>query len=73
MSIKIQNDEPTIVDMLDRARFAEALGRMLETCETPLVVGLYGTWGIGKTSLMRQIKQLLNEQPAIRTKRSRKP
>src|SRR3989442_36173 len=67
MAIQIQNDEPTIVDMLDRARFAQALRRMLETCETPLVVGLYGTWGIGKTSLMRQIKELLGERNEIRT------
>jgi len=67
MTIKIKNDEPTLVDMLDRARFAQALGRMLITCETPLVVGLYGTWGIGKTSLMRQIKQLLDEQKDTRT------
>jgi predicted KAP-like P-loop ATPase len=33
---------------------------MAESCETPLVIGLYGTWGIGKTSMMRQIQAELD-------------
>jgi ABC-type transport system involved in cytochrome c biogenesis ATPase subunit len=34
---------------------------MAESCETPLVIDLYGTWGIGKTSMMRQIQGELDE------------
>jgi len=33
---------------------------MAEKCETPIVIGLYGSWGIGKTSLMKLIEQQLN-------------
>jgi ribosomal protein L7/L12 len=67
MVIQIQNDEPTTIDTLNRGRFAKALARVLESCDTPLVVGLYGTWGIGKTSLMRQIEYELGSQTGIRT------
>ncbi len=56
----IHNDEPTSVDGLNRDHFAHALARIAETCDTPLVIGLYGTWGTGKTSLMKLIEKKLN-------------
>ena len=52
----IRNEEPTSQDKLKRQQYARALARIAETCETPLVIGLYGTWGIGKTSLMNLIR-----------------
>jgi ribosomal protein L7/L12 len=67
MASQIQNDEPAVVDNLDRARFAAALARVIENCATPLVIGVYGTWGIGKTSLMRQIRDRLAQAEKIRT------
>lgn len=59
MTARIQNDEPSTEDTLNREKFARALVNVVTTCGTPLVIGLYGTWGIGKTSLMRQIESLL--------------
>lgn len=59
--MSIRNDEPTLDDRLSRNKYAQAFARMCTTCETPLVVGLYGTWGIGKTSLMRQIELEVNK------------
>jgi len=67
MTIRIQNDEPSVTDTLDRGRFAKGLVRVIETCDTPLVIGLYGTWGIGKTSLMRQIEEMLAATSTVRT------
>ena len=55
MSLGISNDEYAVTDLLGRANFARTLGRAIASCETPLVIGLYGTWGSGKTSLMHQI------------------
>jgi formylglycine-generating enzyme required for sulfatase activity len=55
-------DEPTATDTLGRQTYVTALARLAETCETPMVVGLYGTWGIGKTSLMRQIQAELKSK-----------
>ncbi|WP_018686282.1 ribosomal protein L7/L12 [Actinokineospora enzanensis] len=54
-STGIRNDEPASVDALDRDKIARALGNSIMVCETPLVVGLYGSWGTGKTSLMRLV------------------
>ncbi|MBI3934840.1 MAG: AAA family ATPase [Acidobacteria bacterium] len=57
----IPHDEPASQDKLKRDFYARALARVAETCETPLVIGLYGTWGIGKTTLMKLIqKELTN-------------
>jgi uncharacterized protein YjbI with pentapeptide repeats len=54
------NDEPTTKDELGRGQYAESLARLVETCETPLVIGLYGNWGAGKTSFMKQIETQLD-------------
>ena len=49
MEAIVHHDEPTSQDRLNRKQYAEALARLAESCNTPLVIGLYGTWGIGKT------------------------
>lgn len=67
MSISIHNDEPTNTDKLGRETFAKALTEVLSKCETPLVVGLYGSWGVGKTSLMRQIRELIAARDGVKT------
>ena len=56
----ILNDEPTNDDKLGRKKYAEALAKIAETCDPPLAIGLYGGWGIGKTSLMELIENELN-------------
>ncbi len=53
------NDEPSSRDWLDRSRYARSFARLATSCETPMVVGLYGTWGVGKTTLMRHIQKEL--------------
>ena len=54
-------DEPIAGDALARDRYAEAFARLAAGCETPMVVGLYGTWGSGKSSLMMRIREKLKE------------
>lgn len=56
----IRNDEPTGEDTLKRDQYAEAFARIAGTCDTPMVIGLYGTWGVGKTSLMKLIEKKLD-------------
>jgi len=60
----LSNDEPTSKDSLDRDKYAEAFVRLSENTKGPLVVGLYGTWGSGKTSLMKLIEKKLNAKKA---------
>jgi uncharacterized protein YjbI with pentapeptide repeats len=58
----IHHDEPTAFDRLNRRQYAAAFARLASSCETPLVVGLYGGWGVGKTSLMNLIRKGLDDR-----------
>ena len=57
----IRNDEATSTDLLDRGQYADVFAQMAGECDTPLVIGLYGTWGVGKTSLMKMIAKGIAE------------
>ncbi len=58
------NDEAAKEDKLNRDQYAKAFARLAETCDTPLVVGLYGGWGVGKTTLMELIEAKLDKNKA---------
>ena len=60
----IHNDEATAKDTLNRLQYATAFARVAETCDTPLVIGMYGGWGVGKTSLMKLIEKQLDRDKA---------
>jgi predicted KAP-like P-loop ATPase len=51
-------------DKLDRARFAEALARQLVDApvEAGFVVGLLGSWGSGKTSILNMVEEALTDE-----------
>lgn len=54
----ILDDLPTGQDSLDFVPYVEALADILtdpNTC-TPLTMGIFGTWGAGKTSLMKMLQ-----------------
>ena len=59
-TFSVCNDEPTLKDTLNRDQYAKAFANLAESCDTPLVIGLYGTWGVGKTSLMKLIQNELD-------------
>jgi len=54
--VRIKNDEPSKDDQLNRDEYVKTLAKIATTCDTPLVIGLYGRWGVGKTSLMKLIE-----------------
>ena len=54
----IYHDEPAQKDTLKRDQYANVFVKVAKTCETPMVIGLYGGWGVGKTSLMKFIKEI---------------
>jgi len=58
----ILDDLPTDKDSLDFTPYVETLVDVYRTASTPLTVGVFGTWGSGKTSLMKMVK---NKLPAI--------
>jgi len=55
----IVNDQPTEKDALDFTPYVETLGDIIQTGNTPLTIGVFGTWGSGKTSLMKMVKKQL--------------
>ena len=61
----VHADEPTSEDRLERSQYAKALARLAVTCKTPLVIGIYGTWGVGKTSLMQLIEHQIDNTKAL--------
>ncbi|WP_245614550.1 ribosomal protein L7/L12 [Actinokineospora inagensis] len=60
----IRNDEPATTDSLNRDKIARALASAVGACDTPLVIGIYGTWGTGKTTVMRLVQAKLDADPA---------
>src|SRR5512134_3309669 len=61
----IVNDQPTETDGLDFKPYVETLADIIQTGNTPLTIGVFGTWGSGKTSLMRMVKKKLPDDFTI--------
>ena len=55
----IVNDQATEIDALDFTPYVETLADIIQTGNTPLTIGVFGTWGAGKTSLMKMVKNQL--------------
>ncbi|NUM47848.1 MAG: TIR domain-containing protein, partial [Anaerolineales bacterium] len=58
------NDRPTGKDQLDYQSYARAFAQILASPHTkpPLTVGLYASWGMGKSFLMNKIKEELRSK-----------
>jgi hypothetical protein len=56
-------------DGLNFGLFKPALRNILQTAETPLTVGVFGTWRSGKISLLNMLKGELDEKklPSLKT------
>jgi len=55
------SDKPSEVDLLNYADYADALADFIENenTEKPITIGIDAPWGMGKTTLMRMIKERL--------------
>ena len=49
------NDEPCLVDRLDRGSLVHEVGEAVASCTPPQVFGIHGDWGLGKTSFLHQL------------------
>jgi len=52
----IVDDRPTNEDALDFKPYADTLADICGTANTPITIGVFGSWGSGKTSLMQMVK-----------------
>ncbi|MCB0535481.1 MAG: SUMF1/EgtB/PvdO family nonheme iron enzyme, partial [Saprospiraceae bacterium] len=63
---KLLSDEPILEsDRTDQLAFkhtAEVLGRAALYTESPITIGVFGDWGSGKTSLMRLMRQVVDDE-----------
>ena len=55
----MHNDEPTLLDVLDRKTLIEEVGEAVANCVPPQVFGVHGDWGLGKTSFLHQVQLYL--------------
>ena len=60
--IYILDDLPTDEDALDFTPYVETLVDVCKTASTPLTIGVFGTWGSGKTSLMKMVQDGLQKE-----------
>lgn len=58
-SLAMHNDEPTLLDTLDRRVLIEEVGDAIANCTLPQVFGVHGDWGLGKTSFLHQVQWYL--------------
>ncbi len=56
-SFSILNDLPTDIDALDFKSYAKTIDNICKMASTPLTIGIFGSWGSGKTSLMKMIRE----------------
>src|SRR5215212_2165794 len=64
--VSLLSDAPSERDALGYEDYCDALVSVVEgsTSETPLTVGVFGDWGIGKTTLLRFMKKELDKGEA---------
>ena len=56
------SDDWARTDGLNFGVFMPALMDIIQNAETPLTVGVFGTWGSGKTSLLRMLEGKIREK-----------
>jgi formylglycine-generating enzyme required for sulfatase activity len=60
------SDNWAIDDMLGFDVYKPALMDIIQNAETPLTVGVFGTWGSGKTSLLRMLEKEIREMGLLK-------
>ena len=55
----MHNDEPALLDTLERGELIKEVGDAIAGCKPPQVFGVHGDWGLGKTSFLHQVQWYL--------------
>ena len=61
----VLDDEYSRADLIGYAPYREGLCELIKSIESggSFTIGIYGEWGLGKTSLMRQIQEEIEQSP----------
>ena len=72
----MHNDEPALLDTLERGALIKEVGDSIANCTPPQVFGVHGDWGLGKTSFLHQVQWYLTgdcpQQPEAVTEEVKK-
>ncbi len=60
-------DDPAAAPDLGFQEYAVALSDIVRNSTPEFAIGIFGSWGTGKTTLMRQIERLLAQDPSVVT------
>ena len=64
-TFKILVDEPATSPLLGFGQYAKAFGDMIEHSRAQFAIGIFGSWGSGKTTLMRAIEKDTRRRPSL--------
>ena len=66
-SFPVLDDQPAQEDYLDFASYAQAIKNLLvhDNTKTPLTIGIFGRWGMGKTTLLQMLEKELSQQGLV--------
>jgi energy-coupling factor transporter ATP-binding protein EcfA2 len=62
---KVILDEPSVSPSLGFAEYAQALSEVIERSRAEFAVGIFGSWGSGKTTLMKTIKAVVSQHENV--------
>ena len=54
------------LDNLNHLFYAEVLEKILRNAESPINIGLFGLWGIGKSSILNLLEKRITKDPTLR-------
>jgi len=52
-------------DEFNYTLFVDQLENVITNCETPANIGLFGRWGVGKTSILNLLEERIHEKPEL--------
>ncbi|GGE30727.1 KAP family P-loop NTPase fold protein [Streptococcus himalayensis] len=55
-------DTPSVKDLFEIKKYIDGLTDFIRNCKTPMTLAIQGDWGVGKTSIMQQIKEKLDNK-----------
>ncbi|HEX9107733.1 MAG TPA: P-loop NTPase fold protein [Longimicrobiales bacterium] len=66
LSAPLLDDQPSSVDLLNFGEFATALSEVILNphTRTPFIIGVFGRWGTGKTTLLQMLERELRQRGA---------
>ena len=54
-------DEAATVDLFNINKHLDGLSRFIKACNTPMTISIQGSWGSGKTSIMKMVEHEIEE------------